>query len=223
MPIKKPITRRKSTAISLYNIMKSTIALFFLLIAGSLLMSDSINGNWDETTSLIDIAEKTGIPVKSLIKNLDLDKEYWASRNDRSFLIKTPTDFGKTKIDVQQAIELFAENNVSFITGITIIGMLVVFVSLIAIGIIIQQLKHLNRKKKPEKVTVTTSVGKITVPEPDVSTNAIVAVITALHIHVKEVRDKKKLLLTWNRGPVSMWKASNHVHLLNRESRRSTR
>jgi len=187
-------------------------------------LSENSSKQWDENTPLIRILEIEDIPTKSLIHELGLSMEYKSLNNKKAFLNQTPLELGKTTSGVKKAIKEFTENKQNFIGAITAVGMLVVFVSLLLIGIVIAQLKHLNRQKKVKpEISVVTSVGKITTAEPDVSTNSIVAVITALHMHVKEVQDKKKLALTWNRSPVSMWKASNHVHLINAQERRRNR
>jgi len=95
-----------------------------------------------------------------------------------------------------------------------VVGMLVVFISLILIGFIINQLRHLNPQSRTRKEAEPN--GKAAEPEPDVSTNAIIAVITALHMHVREAEEQRKLMLTWCRAPMSMWRAGK-VAMPNRE------
>jgi len=87
----------------------------------------------------------------------------------------------------------------------------VVFLSLMLIAFIINQLRHLATQGRPHgaaKTTVETAVGKGTAPEPDVSTNAIIAVITALHLHVQEVEEKHRLMLTWRRAQKPAWRTA---------------
>ena len=57
--------------------------------------------------------------------------------------------------------------------------------------------------------SVKSSIGKITAPVDHISSNAIVAVITAMYLHEAEVEEQNRLHLTWSRSQLSLWRASN--------------
>ena len=160
--------------------------------------------------SLAEIATHCGVPVKKLNEFLPGDDiDIYAPLGTQGF----------GKADVMQARQRFIEQRTGYVTGIVIVGMLVVFASLIIIGLVINQLRHVdpqNRKKKAQKAAPEATAKAQPEPEPDVSTNAIIAVITALHLHVQEVEEQHKLMLTWKRTPMSMWRAGK-VTMPNRE------
>ena len=115
------------------------------------------------------------------------------------------------KIVMEKAQKDYDDNLVPFYTGVVIVGMSIVFVSLMLTGLIISQLKNLGNKpkKKVNKASVKTSAGTVTGPVDHLSSNAVVAAITAIYLHEMDVEEQNKMLLTWKRAPLSMWKASS--------------
>ncbi|MCD4827815.1 MAG: OadG family protein [Candidatus Cloacimonetes bacterium] len=157
--------------------------------------------------SLITIARDRGIPVKKLMVFLpgeDTDPNMTLGK------------LGLGKSDVDAAQTEFNAQKLTFIFGIIIIGMLVVFTSLMLTGFIISQLRRLNPQSRKKPTASAPTAAQRQEPEPDVSTNAIIAVITALHLHVREAEEQHKLMLTWRRTSLSMWRAGK-LTMPNRE------
>ncbi len=175
--------------------------LLILLLAGVLFAEDAFRVSDDMT--LREAATAMRMPVKKLMQHLDLPDS--AKPSD------TIAELGIQQSQLEEIHTDFHGNLMGFCTSLTVIGMTVVFLSLIVTGMIISQIRHLNKAKKkagPTK-TVETSIGKISGPQPDISTNAIVAVITALHMHIAEAEERQKLILTWKRAPLSLWRGSS--------------
>lgn len=107
---------------------------------------------------------------------------------------------------LEKALEQYQISKKSYYSGIVLVGMSIVFLSLIIVGFGIHSLQHIGQKK-----TVHTRIGAITAAPEHISSNAIVAVITAIHLHEADVEEKNRLLLTWKRSQLSMWSAANLV------------
>jgi Na+-transporting methylmalonyl-CoA/oxaloacetate decarboxylase gamma subunit len=103
--------------------------------------------------------------------------------------------------------------------GITLVGMIIVFASLILIGFIINQLSHLQKEKKSSKKRKKRKNKpnfSVSTQQDEPSSDAIIAAITTVYLHELEVEEQNNLLLTWRRANVSMWKAVNKVNVPNR-------
>jgi len=185
--------------------MKKLIIFLFVLFVFNL-----FGFSENEMSTLKKVSKENKVPVKSLIQ---LVKE--EQKLDSSF---TVTDEKKLK----KICDKFNENILSFASKLTLIGMLVVFISLIFIGFLISQIKHFTQNKKPkpkkkdEKV-IQTSIGTVKTQEGDLSTNSVVAVITAIHLHLLEVEEKNKMNMNWSRTPVSMWKSVSKAKFPNQD------
>lgn len=159
---------------------------------------------FDENLTLIELAAKAEIPVKKLTQYMD--------RKDLIYS-QTAADQQVTKTQFSAAMEAYEDNLTSFYTGVVVVGIAIVFASLIVVGFVINQLRHLddNKKKKPvaKKKTVKTSVGSVSGPAEHINSNAIVAVVTAISLHELEVEQQNSMLLTFKRAPLSLWRASN--------------
>ena len=163
-----------------------------------------------ELKMIEDVAFKQGVPQKSLIKFAKQEQEL-------------NSKYEITEVNLEKLSRKFDKDILPFAGKLTIIGMLVVFVSLIVIGVIIGQIKHISRNNKPKKrknrKVVQTSIGSIETTESDISTNSVIAVITALHMHIQEVDAKNKLNMDWKRAPVSMWKSVSKAKFPNQDYR----
>lgn len=179
------------------------IFIIVLLISISLLVAEKAEFNFSNDTNLIVISEQANIPVKKIVELLDLD--------DISDYNKTISELDISNQQINKAIEEFTENRNSFYAGVALVGMSIVFGSLIVIGLVIASLEHINFEKKPKKQTVQTSIGKVTSAPEHLSSNGIIAAITAMYLHEMEVEEKNKLHLTWKRQPLSMWRATNMI------------
>jgi len=167
----------------------------------------------DKNTTIADLSKATEIPIKKLETIMKRDF------NQHDLLI----DLGITQEDVTSIIKTYEEVKSDFFWNIVLIGMVIVFASLILTGFMIGLLRHVNifEELKEKKALAKTKAGKpkikkITTTDGNLSSDSIVAVITAIYLHELEVDERNKMNLTWKRTPLSMWKAANAVNLPNR-------
>jgi hypothetical protein len=171
------------------------LILFFLLISFSVLTAADIP-DFSDQTNLLEISKTLDIPSKKLAEYLNLDSE-----TDSKIPL---AELGITNDKIKNAYTAYQEEETVFFGDIVLVGMSIVFISLILVGLIILSLQHLEIKKKP-KTSRTANI-----PE-HISSNAIVAAITAIYIHEAEVEEQNRLNLTWTRSQLSMWRATNMV------------
>jgi len=176
------------------------IVILILLASFAMVWADV---DYSAESTLLELSANTNIPVKKYIQYLELPAD-----------TDLHTSLAELKIgakDLEKAQKAYDENLIPFYTGVVIVGMSIVFVSLMLTGLIISQLKNLGNKpkKKVKKASVKTSGGTVTGPADHLSNNAVVAAITAIYLHEMDVEEQNKMLLTWKRAPLSMWKASN--------------
>jgi len=165
---------------------------------------------FDPSTTLLEISERTDVPVKKITQYLKLDDQ-----------TKFNVSMQKLEISNEDLEKAFAEyriNKKSFYTGIVFVGMGIVFASLLIVGLIINSLQHIGEPKKMKKTSVQTSSGKVSASKDHISSNGIVAAITAMFLHDAEERDK--INLTWKRQSISAWQAAGMVENRVFESRR---
>ena len=185
-----------------------------LMVFGSL-FANKTNKVITEKSTIMSISKGFDIPIKKLRGKLNLE------RKDSN---KTLEELQLPVSKVNNVIKDFKSNYMEFSWGVVLIGMLVVFLSLLLIGFIIAQLKHIDNIGKKQKkksvsnnVSVKTSVGKVTAPSDQISANAIVAAVTAIHLHVMEIEETNKLLLTWKRTSLNLWRYYYKFKMPNRE------
>ena len=157
--------------------------------------------NFAPSTTLLEISAQTNIPVKKITQYLKLE--------DQTEFNVSMQELGISNEDLKKAITEYDNNKKSFYSGIILVGMGIVFVSLLIVGLIIGSLQHIGDPKKKKRSVVHTSVGKVTTPRNHISSNGIVAAITAMLLHDTEERDN--IELTWKRQTISMWKAAGMV------------
>ncbi len=196
--------------------MKKYLLIISLLIFFGTLISEEISV--DKNKTLLELSLEHEVPVKKIIEYLELPQNV--------NLQKTLTELKVQSIDFQNCIKRFEEEKVSYSYGIVVIGMLVVFFSLIITGFLIAQIEHIGKwekrddkiekEKKEELTTVHTEYAKVTGKISEVSTNAIVAAITALHLHRMEVEETNKMMLTMKRNRISLWKSYAKLNVPNR-------
>lgn len=185
-----------------------------LLIFGSL-FGNKTNKVITKKSTIMSISKGFDMPIKKLEGKLNLE------RSDQN---KTLQELNIPVQKIKNIVNQFENNKMEFSWGVVIVGMVVVFLSLLLIGFIISQLQHIeNLGKKKEKksvsnsVSVNTSVGKVTALSDQISANAIVAAVTALHLHVMEIEETNKLLLTWKRTSLNLWRYYYKFKMPNRE------
>ncbi len=178
--------------------MKKILLLLFIIFVITC-FADEQKINFQPDTTLQEISAQTNIPVKKIAQYLKLEDQ---TKHTISIL-----ELGISNEDLQKAFAEYQNNKVSFYTGITLVGMSIVFASLLIVGFIINSLQHVGEPKK--KTVVQTSSGKVTAPVDHISSNGIVAAVTAMFLHDAEERDK--IDLTWKRQKISMWQAAGMV------------
>lgn len=179
--------------------MNNKIILLILLIvlANGMLAVSNINA--DMTLREISIATK--IPVRKVVEYLDLSRD---ADIDHSL-----SSYNLTNEDVEKAISKYDRRKNAYYSGIVVVGMGTVFASLILVALLIAQLRHLDKKKKtpPSKLPDTQKPSFAKTADDDI----IAAITTTLYLYELEIEEKNKLMLTWKRTPLSMWKASSYI------------
>ncbi|MEA2096929.1 MAG: OadG family protein [Candidatus Cloacimonadota bacterium] len=157
--------------------------------------------NFAPSTTLLEISAKTNIPVKKITQYLKL-------KDQTEFNIGIQ-ELGISNGDLEKAIAEYNNNKKSFYSGIILVGMGIVFVSLFIVGFIISLLQHIGKPKKKKKAIVQTLAGTVAASKDHISSNGVIAAITAMVLHDADERDK--IELTWKRQTISMWKAAGMV------------
>ena len=196
--------------------MKKYIILLMLIIISFCFAEIDVKLDISPSTTLKEISFQTHIPVKKLAHLLD---DYIKSGIE----INNDTTFKETELTLAQlenAVTEFEEVKQGYYWIIVFIGMGIVFLSLIVTGFVIGLLQHLNivEKLKEKKIAKNSKpkIKKITTTDGNLSSDSIVAVITAIYLHELEVEEKNKMNITWKRASLSMWQAANKVNLPNR-------
>jgi hypothetical protein len=178
----------------------------------ALLAQQTVIYGYNELNSLSEVAATLNIPLKkfkAMMGNADpLDKS-WDNLSLQALGIE---------LDAVQAVnEEFKDNLSSYGGSVLLVGMLVVFSALILTSIIISQLVHLNREKKPKGVIKLSASGQLKSAPGTTSSNVIVALVTALHMHKMDIEERRKMVLTFRRTPTNQWRASAVLSMPNRE------
>jgi len=180
---------------------------------------DDITYGFNHSMGLHDCAKFNHIPIKKLLEYLNLPIQ------DKSNYNKTLLDLNIKPSLIIEKVKYFDTKKMELGAILTILGMLVVFIALAITALVLTQMVHVNKtgkssghghSKPAAPSSVQTPVGKIKAPRPeDLSSAAIVAVITAIHLRMQELEEENKLMLTWRRTAVSMWHASGKVQFPN--------
>lgn len=169
---------------------------------------------FDEQSSIKEISSTLSFPIKKLKTLLGLPNPLETSWDDYSLQA--------LDISVERMQEIYQEfllDSNRYGATITAVGMLVVFLALLITSLVISQLIYLNREKKaPEKAEVPhKQKEKANIPKEKLDRNAIIAAITALHLHKMEMEERRKMALTFRRTPTNQWRASAVLSMPNRE------
>lgn len=176
---------------------KIIILMLFAFILSSLMAEHKVNSNM----TLREISETTKIPVRKMIEYLELANDVDIDESISSFELKAE--------DVHKAAAKYSSRKKSYYTGIVVVGMGTVFASLIIVALLIAQLRHLDKKKKtpPANLPETAKPRFANADNDDI----IAAISTTLYLYELEIEERNKLMLTWKRTPLSMWKASSYI------------
>lgn len=225
---------------------KSLLVLLLLFLMGNIFALDSaqisfqkagkkVNLTITENYTLRAVADSISMPVKKLKAMLTPELAEYSQTHPEYEHYKTQNRnwdrITLKELDIEPSVivekfDTFVGNTLNFGGSITLVGTMVVFFSLLLISFIIEQLRHLDKaksvkvsksdKKKTETTTVDSPIGQITAPSGAISSNAIVAVITAIHRHKSLVEERVKIQMTFSRTPVNMWSASSKLDMPNK-------
>lgn len=178
--------------------MKFKLILLLIMLSIVLYAEEKVD---DASKSILQLSAEKKIPVNKLIQYLDLkdscDVNIPVCRMDRD------------SSAIAKALDDFEKNETAFHFGIVLVGMFTVFVSLILVALIISQLRFINKKKRksqpqlPHKSELNFSDNH--------NEDIVAAILTTLYLHELEIEENNKLLLTWKRTPLSMWKAARFI------------
>lgn len=180
-----------------------------------LLAQETIQYGFNETFTLLQISTQFSIPVKKLKSTLGLDP------NDATLNNRTIQSLGKSIDDILKAKQHFKDTLAKTGNNIILVGMLVVFIALLITSIVILQLRHLNAVTS-DKIEQPGAKAKLMGIHPSVTANDIVAVITALQLHKKQIEDRKHIILTFHRANANYWHASGLYAMPNRSFNRKS-
>lgn len=109
--------------------------------------------------------------------------------------------------------------------NIVFAGMVIVFASLVLVALIIDLLKHLQKKDKNQSQTRNElnlkkkidSISQIqtNTPAPPMTQEILTAAIMTIFLHENEVENQSKMLLTMERAKISPWQQSSKLRMPN--------
>jgi len=178
-----------------------------------LLAQETIQYGFNEASTLLAISNQLAIPVKKLKHLLELDP------NDSSLNGRSIQSLNKSPEEVLRAAQVFKDTLPQTGNSIILVGMIVVFLALLVTSVIIMQLRHLNTVTKedaPAGAIKISSGGKLLSVHPSQTADDIVAVITALQIHKKQLEERKRILLTFHRNKANYWRSEGIFSMPNR-------
>jgi len=178
---------------------KRMVILLLLMISASIILAQ-VRGI-QENMTIREISKATNIPVRKIIEYLNLPPD--------TQIDKTAAELNCTKNDLFRSIAKYQNTKKKYYFGIVLVGMGTVFISLILVALIIGQLKYLDKKKRKKVISIPTysTTGLDTSEEDDI----VAAIVTSIYLYELEVEENNRLMLTWKRAPISMWKASRLV------------
>jgi len=181
-----------------------------------------------ENRTLRDLAEDTKYPIKKLGSKLGLEIEN--TNYDKSL-----SDLGISTQRVDRAIRDYEEGESGFLWNIVATGMLIVFIALILTGLIVALLEFFHRLSTQRAKRTSAAGGEIeTVSDitanmsertkrrlnitakpksanepPDAYT--LIAIATAIRLHEASLEEANRILATWTKASMSVWKANRSM------------
>jgi hypothetical protein len=153
--------------------------------------------------SIVELAEAQKVPLRKLAevfgKSLDVAEN------------RTLRQLGISEEQAEKALSRYRAGEKNLVANMVLVGMAIVFGSLVLVAFLISLLRHLHIFRRPmlrsdsDASSVGTVIGTI-ISSGDLSDYSIAAVVTAVFLHETEVEAENKLLLTWRRAPMSRWK-----------------
>lgn len=178
----------------------------------ALLAQQTVVYRYNEISSLAEVSATLNIPLKKIKSMLGIENPL-----DKSWDNMSLQALGIELDAIRELEEDFNHNITSYGSSVLIVGMLVVFTALILTSLIISQLVHLNREKKPAQVIKVNNSGQLKSAPKNMNHNVIVAAVTALHMHKMDLEERRKMVLTFRRTPTNQWRASAVLSMPNRE------
>ncbi len=195
--------------------------LFFFLIGGSsfLAAEEGMFKGFSQSWTVHELAASESVPVKQIAAALGLD---FGDISNRSL-----SNLGITRQDAESALVRYRAEEPEMVSSIVVVGMLIVFASLVVVAFFISLFKHIHILEKinlrGKSQTAETKIGTIS-SRGDMSESALAAVITAIFLHEEEVDSENRLLLTWKRVSARAWKTGeempNALHFAARRGRK---
>ncbi|MDD3050313.1 MAG: OadG family protein [Candidatus Cloacimonetes bacterium] len=166
------------------------------------------NKNISEDKTLKEISFITEIPVSKLIEYTGLSRD-----TDRDATLRT---LKLKNSDIQSAITKYNQNKTFFFSGIIIVGMLVVFSSLLIVGLVIIQLKKIvNLFERKKKTVENKSVNETKrVSTGSLGEEVITAVFTAIYLYEAEIEERRRQN-SFFKTFTTNWRALNHLNMPN--------
>lgn len=178
----------------------------------ALLAQQTVVYRYNEISSLAEVSATLNIPLKKIKSMLGIENPL-----DKSWDNMSLQALGIELDAIRELEEDFNHNITSYGSSVLMVGMLVVFTALILTSLIISQLVHLNREKKPAQVIKVNNSGQLKSAPKNMNHNVIVAAVTALHMHKMDLEERRKMVLTFRRTPTNQWRASAVLSMPNRE------
>ena len=150
------------------------------------------------------------MPFKVLAKILDVPQKDPKSRE------LTLGELRQTKgiLDFGQIQKDFENNKYEYTGTLIVLGLLVVFFALLMTSLVISKMGVLVHTKKDTKLaSVVTPIGRVLAKKENLSPDAVIAVIMAIHRHKMQSIADHQIILTWRRANINMWKASTKTDL----------
>jgi len=179
-----------------------------------IMAQETIRYGFNNSSTLEFISAKFFVPVKKLKSLLALDS------NDQSLNKRSIQSLEITPDKVQRVVSEFNDTLSTTGGNIIIVGMLVVFLSLLITSAVIMQLRHVNllTRERPARTDIhITNFGKLLSIHPSAANNDIVAVITALHLFRYQLEERRRLNLTFHREKANFWRADGLYSMPNRD------
>jgi Na+-transporting methylmalonyl-CoA/oxaloacetate decarboxylase gamma subunit len=191
--------------------MKKLNLILLLILPLLLLAADNVADKNNSLSVRMDLKETAlhlDIPVKQLKIYLELDPN-----TDPGLTLE---ELHISKRAVNKALQNYNNSKQSFYTSIIIIGMLIVFASLIIVGLIIDRMKLLRHLEKKQRKPSASLANFTAQGSNKPSQNDVIAAITTIYLHELEAEEENKLLLTWKRASISLWNAAGKLNMPNR-------